>query len=274
MSIILQIDNLISGYPNMFHLKNITLTVSEGSFVGIIGPNGSGKTTLIKTIAGILKPINGKIYVEGKDLFSLNNREKAQKIAYVSQFVENKDIKVIDYILIGRLPHFKKFQIFENKEDLDKAYYFMNMFNILTLKDRYMYEISGGQQQVVAICSALVQEPKILLLDEPTAHLDLNYQIKILDLLQDLNHRLNLTIISILHDLNLASEYCDQLALLNQGELIKFGTPEEVLKYDILEEVYKTVIVTSINPVSKKPIVLPASKTALQSNIGGGFDKK
>ncbi len=270
----LALDKVISGYPDGFHLKNINLTLDKGVFLGVIGPNGSGKTTLIKTIAGILKPFSGTIYLNEKPLTFLSIKERAKRIAYVSQFVENKEIKVIDYILAGRLPHFKKFQLFETQQDLDICHKYMEFFDIVALKNRFMYELSGGQQQVVAICSALVQEPEILLLDEPTAHLDLNYQIKILDLLQELNNELNITIISILHDLNLASEYCSRIILLKEGEILTYGNPFEVLRYDILEEVYKTVIVTDRNPVSGNPIVLPASKKALKSSISGFRDDK
>ncbi|MGB9730411.1 MULTISPECIES: ABC transporter ATP-binding protein [Calditerrivibrio] len=270
----IRIENLVSGYKDQFLLKSITLTLPKSSFLGIIGPNGSGKTTLLKTIAGILKPFSGTIYLNHRDLFSLNNKDRSRKIAYVSQFVDNKDIKVMDYVLAGRLPHFKKFQIFETQKDIEISRKFMNFFGIEKFKDRFMYELSGGQQQVVAICSALVQEPELLLLDEPTAHLDLNYQIKILDLIQELNTQMNISIISIFHDLNLASEYCNYLALLRDGELFKFGTPREVLRYDILEEIYKTVIVTDINPVSGNPIVLPASKMSLKSSLQDDYDDR
>jgi iron complex transport system ATP-binding protein len=188
--------------------------------------------------------------------------------------VENKDIKVIDFILAGRLPHFKSFQLFETGKDREIAYKYMKIFDILHYENKYMYELSGGLQQVVAICSALAQEPEILFLDEPTAHLDLNYQIKILDLLQELNENMGLTIVCILHDLNLAAEYCSDLILLNNGAIFKSGEPEKIITYEILEEVYQTVIVTDINPVSKKPMVLPASKNALKSILGVKIDKK
>jgi iron complex transport system ATP-binding protein len=274
MTKILRLENIISGYEKGFSLKGINLTIYKSKFYGIIGPNGSGKTTLLKTIAGIVKPFKGNIFLNNVNYLLLDRKERSKRVAYVSQFVENKDIKVIDYILAGRLPHFRKFQLFETKNDIYKAYRFMEIFNILDIKDKFMFELSGGQQQVVAICSALVQEPEILLLDEPTAHLDLNYQIKILDLLQELNENMGLTIVCILHDLNLAAEYCSDLILLNDGAIFKSGKPEEIITYEILEEVYQTVIVTDINPVSKKPMVLPVSKNALKSSLGVKIDKK
>ncbi|UOD33872.1 ABC transporter ATP-binding protein [Deferribacteraceae bacterium V6Fe1] len=264
---VIRLENVISGYESGFLLREINIKVNKCAFLGIIGPNGSGKTTLLKTIAGIVKPFKGNIFLNNVNYLLLDRKERSKRVAYVSQFVENKDIKVIDYILAGRLPHFRKFQLFETKNDIHKAYRFMEIFNILDIKDKFMFELSGGQQQVVAICSALVQEPEILLLDEPTAHLDLNYQIKILDLLQELNENLNLSIISIFHDLNLAAEYCSNIVVLKNGQIVKYGKVEDVLKYDILEAVYETVIVTDTNPVSKRPIVLPASKNALKSSL-------
>lgn len=274
MKEILRLEKLVSGYEKGFSLKDINLTIYKSEFYGIIGPNGSGKSTLLKTMTGILKPFSGNIFLDEKNFYLYEQKERSRKIAYVGQFVENKDIRVIDYILAGRLPHFKKFQLFETKEDREIAYNYMKIFDIMNHENKYMFELSGGQQQVVAICAALVQEPEILFLDEPTAHLDLNYQIKILDLLQELNQNMGLTIICILHDLNLAAEYCSNLILLNNGKIFKAGEPEEIIKYDVLEEVYHTVIVTDINPVSKKPMVLPVSKNALKSSVGAEIDKK
>jgi len=274
MKEILRLERLVSGYEKGFSLKDINLTIYKSEFYGIIGPNGSGKSTLLKTMTGILKPFSGNIFLDEKNFYLYEQKERSRKIAYVGQFVENKDIRVIDYILAGRLPHFKNFQIFETKEDREIAYNYMKIFDIMHYENKYMFELSGGQQQVVSICSALAQEPEILFLDEPTAHLDLNYQIKILDLLQELNQNMGLTIICILHDLNLAAEYCSNLILLNNGKIFKAGEPEEIIKYDVLEEVYHTVIVTDINPVSKKPMVLPVSKNALKSSVGAEIDKK
>lgn len=274
MKEILRLERLVSGYEKGFSLKDINLTIYKSEFYGIIGPNGSGKSTLLKTMTGILKPFSGNIFLDEKNFYLYEQKERSRKIAYVGQFVENKDIRVIDYILAGRLPHFKNFQIFETKEDREIAYNYMKIFDIMHYENKYMFELSGGQQQVVSICSALAQEPEILFLDEPTAHLDLNYQIKILDLLQELNQNMGLTIICILHDLNLAAEYCSNLILLNNGKIFKAGEPEKIIKYDVLEEVYHTVIVTDINPVSKKPMVLPVSKNALKSSVGAEIDKK
>lgn len=266
----LDIKELCAGYPQGFKLKSIDLSVKRSSFLGIIGPNGSGKSTLLKTIAGIITPFSGSIFIENEKMSKLKRKDISKKIGYVSQFVENDEIKVIDYVLLGRLPHFKKFQFFESKEDIAVAKEYINLLNLSGYEEKYLYELSGGERQMVSICSALVQEPEILLLDEPTAHLDLKHQIEILNFLQELNETKNITIITVLHDLNLASEYCNFLLLLKDGSIFAKGGVFDVLRYDILEEVYETVVVVEKNPISNKPIVLPASRNTLKFAIARG----
>ena len=259
----LKIENLVFSYKDGFKLKNISFSIEKYSFCGIIGANGSGKSTLLKTIAGILKYNNGKILLDSRDINSMDAKIRSQKIAYVGQFVENKEMKVFDYVIMGRLPYFKTFQVFEKKEDVEIVNYYLNLLGIYKYKDRFIFELSGGQQQLVSICTALVQTPEILLLDEPTAHLDLRYQIEILDLLYSFHESSKLTIITVFHDLNMASEYCDYLILLKDGEIIKKGTPEEVIDYKILEKVYEIIVLTEKNPLSNKPYVIPVPKKSL-----------
>ncbi len=260
----LKIENLISGYKDGFKLKNISFSVEKYSFCGIIGPNGSGKSTLLKTIAGILKPDNGKILLYDEDITLMDAKIRSQKIAYVGQFIENKEMKVFDYVIIGRLPYFKTFQVFEKKEDVEIVNYYLNLLGIYKYKDRFIFELSGGEQQLVSICTALVQTPELLLLDEPTAHLDLKYQLEILDLLYSLHESSKLTIITVFHDLNMASEYCNYLILLKDGQIIEKGSPEVVINYKILEKAYETVILTMKNPITHKPFVIPVPKKALK----------
>jgi iron complex transport system ATP-binding protein len=260
----LKVEDLISGYKEGFKLNNVSFSIEKTNFCGIIGPNGSGKSTLLKTIAGILMPENGKILLNNEDINSMDTKIRSQKIAYVGQFIENKELKVFDYVIMGRLPYFKSLQVFETKEDIEIVNYYLNLFGIYEYKDRFLFELSGGQQQLVSICTALVQTPDLLLLDEPTAHLDLKYQIDILDLLYSLHENSKLTIITVFHDLNLASEYCDYLILLKKGEIIERGHPEKVIDYRILEKVYNIVILTRKNPISNKPFVIPVPKKRLK----------
>lgn len=256
----LEIKNLICGYGSKFLLKDINLKISKGELIGIIGPNGSGKTTLLRTITRILKPKNGEILFEGKNILQVGFKEFAKKIAVVSQNIEISDIIVEEFVLLGRIPYFKKFQFLETKNDFEIAKRCMELTDTFKLKDRFIHEISGGEKQLVLIARALVQQPELLLLDEPTAHLDITHQIKILDLIRRLNKELSLTVIMVLHDLNLAGEYCNRLILINEGKICKTGTPNEVLAYQIIEEVYKTIVIVEENPISGKPYILIVSE--------------
>mgnify|MGYP000849907637 CR=1 FL=1 len=252
----LEISDLSCGYGTKIIINKISLHIEKGEFIGIIGPNGSGKTTLLKAITHLIKPKNGRILLEGRDLHSTDKREIAKKMAVVSQNLPIVSMTVKEFVLLGRTPHYKTLQLFENENDIEVVEHAMIMTGIKRLQNNLMSEISGGEIQLALIARALAQEPWILLLDEPTAHLDITHQVNILDLIKRLNKEYQLTVIIVLHDLNLASEYCDRLVLMNNGQVSKMGTPEEVLNYVDLEEVYKTLVVVEKNPLSKKPFVL------------------
>ena len=238
----------------------LTLEIKKGEFVGIIGPNGSGKTTVLRAITRLIKPVRGKIFLDDRDIYSLNHQEIAQQIAVVSQNLPVITMTVKEFVLLGRIPYYKNLQFFENKQDLIAADRAMIMTDTERLKDHFMSEMSGGEVQLAFIARAIAQEPSLLLLDEPTAHLDITHQVSILDLIKRLNRQYNLTVIIVLHDLNLASEYCDRLVLMDSGKIQKAGTPEEVLTYKDIEEVYHTVVVVEKNPLSGKPFVLVVSE--------------
>ena len=252
----LKISDLTCGYGTKIVLNGINLEIGKGEFAGIIGPNGSGKTTLLKAVTRLIKPYKGKIYLEDKELHSIDHKEIAQKIAVVSQNLPVISMTVKEYVFLGRTPHYKNLQFFETENDVEVAEHAMIMTDIIKLQDSYMSEISGGEMQLALIARALAQEPWMLLLDEPTAHLDITHQVNILDLIRKLNKEYGLTVIIVLHDLNLASEYCDRLILMDKGRIKKTGTPEEVLNYNDIEEVYKTLVVVERNPISQKPFVL------------------
>lgn len=252
----LEISDLSCGYGAKIIINKINLHIEKGEFIGIIGPNGSGKTTLLRAITRLIKPKNGSILLEGRDLHSIDKREIAKKMAVVSQNLPIVSMTVKEFVLLGRTPHYKTLQLFENESDIEVVEHAMRMTGIKRLQNNLMSEISGGETQLALIARALAQEPWILLLDEPTAHLDITHQVSILDLIKRLNKEYQLTVIIVLHDLNLASEYCDRLILMNNGQISKTGTPEEVLNYVDLEEVYKTLVVVEKNPLSKKPFVL------------------
>ena len=256
----IRIDHLTCGYGSKIVLDNINLEIEKGEFVGIIGPNGSGKTTIMRAITRLIKPITGTIYLEGKNISNFSHKELAQKIAVVSQSLPVMAMSVREFVLLGRIPYYKELQFLENEKDLAIAESAMIMTDIIKLGDNYMSEMSGGEVQLAFIARAIAQEPSLLLLDEPTAHLDITHQVGVLDLIKRLNRQYGLTVIIVLHDLNLASEYCDRLVLMDQGQIEKTGRSEEVLTYSNIEKVYKTVVVVEINPISGKPFVLVVSE--------------
>lgn len=262
----LQIEGLQCGYGDKFYISDITFRVQKGGFTGIIGPNGSGKTTLFRGITSELDLDAGKVMLNGKDLSDMEKKEQARNMAIVTQEIENASITVEDYVLMGRLPYRSTFQFFETKEDYRIAHKYLELTDVFHLKDKYMYQLSGGEKQLAAIARALTQEPKLLLLDEPTSHLDITHQVQVLNLIQRLNCELGLTVLMIIHDLNLAGEYCDHLVMMNNGQMYVSGVPEEVLTYKTIEEVYKTVVITKTNPLSKKPVIFLVSEKVLAEN--------
>jgi iron complex transport system ATP-binding protein len=167
---------------------------------------------------------------------------------------------VEEYVLLGRIPHKGRLQFIESKDDMRIAKDCMKLTDTLKVKDHPMDKISGGERQLALIARALTQEPGLLLLDEPMTHLDISHQVKVLDLIKRLNKEMGLTVVMVLHDLNLASEYCHRLALLNNGRIRKIGAPEEVIDYKIIEEVYKTVVVIKKNPISSRPYLFVVSE--------------
>ncbi len=253
----LEVKGLTCGYNERFFLQDINFKVRKGEFLGIIGPNGSGKTTLIRAITKVLRPKKGEIILDGKNINYYGFRELAQKIAVVSQDVDSfaLNLTVKEYVLLGRIPFRRRFQFLETRQDKEITHETLAITGILNLAQRPVAEMSGGERQCATIARALAQEPQLLLLDEPTTHLDIGHQIKILDLIRRLNKERGLTVIIILHDLNLASEYCEDLLLLKEGKIYRIGSPEEVLTYPIIEEVYGTLVVVGKSPVSSKPLV-------------------
>lgn len=254
------IRGLGCGYYGRQILWDINLKVSTKEIVGIIGPNGSGKTTLLRAVSRLLKPKEGSIHLDGKDIWQMKCGELAKKIAVVSQGSPEETLTVEEFVLLGRIPYFEGLQFFETNHDFEVAKECMALTDVLRLKDRPIGQISGGERQLALIARALTQEPALLLLDEPTTYLDIAHQVEILDLIKRLNRKMGLTVLMVLHDLNLVSEYCDRIVLLSEGRVHIQGTPQEVLNYKVIEQVYKTVVVVEKNPVSSKPYVLLVSE--------------
>ena len=260
MENILKIENIESGYGNKTILHNISFELEKGLFTGIIGPNACGKTTLFRSIVDDIKPFKGSIKINNTDISKLTPKEKASKIAIVTQQIDTPNLSVEEYVLLGRYPYNNRFQFFESKQDFEIAHKYMKLTNVYKYRHQSLKELSGGAQQLVAIARALTQEPELLLLDEPTSHLDISHQVQILNLLRKLNNELNLSVLMIIHDLNLAGEYCQNLILMNDGKIHKYGSAKDVLNYKDIEDVYKTLVITQENPVSKKPAVFLVSQ--------------
>ena len=266
----LEVKGLTCGYDRRFFLQDINFKVRKGEFLGIIGPNGSGKTTLLRVITKVLMPKKGEIILDEKNINHYGFKELAQKIAVVSQDVDSfaLNLTVEEYVLLGRIPFRRRFQFLETGQDKEITHKALAITGILNLAQRPIAEMSGGEKQCAIIARALAQEPRVLLLDEPTTHLDIGHQIKILDLIRKLNEEKQLTVIIILHDLNLASEYCERLLLLKEGKIYRMGSPEEVLTYPIIEEVYGTLVVVEKSPVSSKPLVCLVPESIRNANKG------
>ncbi|GAB4115025.1 MAG: ABC transporter ATP-binding protein [Candidatus Caldatribacteriota bacterium] len=219
-------------------LSDLNFSVPKGEFWGIIGPNGSGKTTLLKIICGILKPDQGKVYFEDQDLNTLPRREIAKIISVVPQDTwVSFNFKVKEIVFMGRLPYIDRWKG-ETLEDYRIAKETMKKTKSFPLAEKNIFQISGGERQRVFLAKALAQTPKLLLLDEFTSHLDLNYQYEMLKVLKNILYEERLTIISVFHDLNLASISSHRLLLLNQGRIERMGKPEEVLTSENLQRVY------------------------------------
>jgi iron complex transport system ATP-binding protein len=251
------INNFSCGYGKTVVIQDINLEVKPGQFVGLIGPNGSGKTTLIRGISGFLRPRTGAVLLNGEAVGKGKHKSLATKMAVVTQSDEDPvPFSVEEFVLLGRVPHWKSFQLLETPEDHQIAEKAMALAGIRHLRNRPVGSLSGGERQLASLAKALAQEPEVLLLDEPTAHLDIGHQFQIMDLLRKLNTE-GLTIVAVLHDLNLASFYCQQLILLHEGCIRREGPPRDVLTEEIINEIYQTSIVVREDPNRFLPLILP-----------------
>lgn len=255
---VLKVEELFCGYdPKKPVIKNVSFSVPEGHFVGIVGPNGSGKTTLLRSVVGLLKKDAGSIIIGHHKIENLDRRELARRVAFVPQMMEPVDgFTVEELVLLGRTPYFERFS-FENEDDHDAVSWAIDELKIGNLRDRPITDLSGGEFQRVAIARALAQEPRILLLDEPTSHLDIRFQVKICKLLRKLrSHR---SILATFHDLNLASRFCSRLILVKNGELIAEGKPDEVVTPENIWKAYRIKVTVKNNPNTKKAryVLLP-----------------
>ena len=234
----IEVKKLQFGYRENLVIKDISFNIKSGSFLSLIGPNGSGKSTLLKTLNYIFKPNKGQVLLYGKDISSYKKREIAKKIALVPQYTNIEyEFTVEDIVMMGRHPYKNRFEN-EDEHDFKIVNESLELTNTFNLKDRLINQISGGERQRVFIAKALAQKSSIILLDEPTSNLDINHQMDILNLLKKLNHENGLTVVLVIHDINLACRYSDEIILLDDGKVSGSGRPEEVVNVENMEHVY------------------------------------
>ena len=216
-------------------LKNVSIHVENKEFVGIIGPNGSGKSTFLKIIYRVLKPSVGSVFVDEKPLNKMSIRDSALKTAVVAQHnAYSFDFSVEEVVLMGRSPH-KRTMERDNETDYRIVQEALRTVNMEAFSQRNFSTLSGGEQQRVILARALAQQTPCLILDEPTNHLDIKYQLQLMSLVK----RLNLTVVSAIHDLNIASMFCDKIYVLKEGNVIAYGTPREVLTKKTIKDIYE-----------------------------------
>ncbi|MGH2452917.1 MAG: (d)CMP kinase [bacterium] len=247
-------------------LAGVTLQIDAGAFAGIIGPNGAGKTTLLRTMAGLARPVAGQVRVDGQQVSALAPRTRARLVAVVPQ-VEGPPpgFTVREAVAMGRTPHLRRLGP-PQAADRDAVEGAMGRARVDALGGRLVETLSGGERQRVLIARALAQDPRVLLLDEPTAHLDVAVQLEIMEVLAGL-HRAGLTLVAAFHDLNLAAAFCRRVLLLDRGRVVADGLPEAVLTAEILGPVYRADFLVRPHPLGGRPLVTVLGRIA---SAGGG----
>jgi iron complex transport system ATP-binding protein len=253
----LELNNINFSYGSTPVLKDISLSATAGEFLALIGPNGAGKSTLIKIIDRVLFAEEGGIILNGKSHAEFSRKELARIIAYLPQESNFAfSYTVHDVVLMGRFPYQRGVRAYD-AEDLKVVQEMMVLMEIDRFAERHFNELSGGEKQRVLIASALAQNPKIILLDEPTNALDLHHQIAIYQILKKLKREQDLTVFVVTHDINLAAQFCDRVVLMGEGKIIRDGKPEEVLQFQLLQETFGVQVYIDINPFTKSLYILP-----------------
>ncbi len=255
----LKIRSLNVGYDNKSIINNLNLNICKGEIVSIIGPNGCGKSTLLNTISRIIKRNSGDILIDNKSIFTMNSKDLSTKLAIVSQHhIVPQGITVKELIYYGRLPHKKWYEV-ESTEDKKIIDLVLKQTKLVKYSDTRVSELSGGERQRVWLAMALAQKTHILLLDEPTTYLDISYQLDLMDLIKEINNKLDITIIMVLHDINQASEFSDKIIVMKDGRVVAKGTPEEVINISNIKNTYNIDCEIELGKRSHKPRIYPIS---------------
>jgi len=263
-SVTLRINNIACRYDAANVLENIDFSAKGGDFIGVVGPNASGKSTLLKSISKVLKPHTGVVLLNERDVHTLKSAEIAKNLAVVPQeSVISFAFTALEVVLMGRTPHLNRFEM-ESTQDLIIAQKSMELTNTWYLAERPIDTLSGGEKQRIIIARALTQEPRVLLLDEPTDHLDINHQIEILDLIKRLSKEKEMVVIGVFHDLNIVSQYCDRLILLHKGRIFAAGGAGDVLTGENIEKVYGVKVTVKQDDISGKLLIHPQRKRMIK----------
>lgn len=257
---VLEVDGVSTRLDGRLIVDSVSLSVDRGEVVGVVGANGSGKTTLMRTLAGLLDADSGSVSIDGDRFDSSSNsgavrRTRARKVAYMPQLAESHPFTAFESVLMGRYPHLGRFEL-EASGDRDLAWDAMERTSTTEFVNRKLDTLSGGERQRVVLARVLVQQADVLLMDEPTASLDLRHQILTMDLVREEVRERNAGAVVILHDLSLAARYCDRLVILRDGKLLAEGTPWEVLTPANLREAFGVEGLVEPDPVTGKPHVL------------------
>lgn len=255
----LTLSHLSAAYGKRPIVRDVSLTVRAGEVMALVGPNGAGKSTLIRVISGVVRAAGGEARLDDRDLLRLSPGERARLVAVVPQLVHLPDAFTVgEIVLMGRTPHLQLWAG-ESQHDCTVAWQALKKTQTDGLVDRRVYELSGGEQQRVVIARALAQEPRVLLLDEPTAHLDLKFQLGVLELVRSLAREHGLAVLMTLHDLNQAAVYADRVALMEQGKIVAQGSAREVFTPQQLGRVYGVRVVVGLHPEYGTPLIAPVA---------------
>lgn len=247
------VDSISIRYEQKSVINNFSFSVKEGEVVSIIGPNGSGKSTLLKAVSRLIPYHTGTVELEGVNLKAMSAKQVARKMCMLSQKNQApSDMTVIDLVSYGRYPHKKWFEKLNN-EDMEIVHWALEKTHLIEYKDRRVVSLSGGESQRAWIAMALVQRPKVMLLDEPTTYLDISHQHEVLELVRELNQDMGMTIIMVLHDLNQASTYSDNIVVVKSGEKAMYGSPNQVMTTDMIRHVYRMDSEIQYVQTEKKP---------------------
>lgn len=252
-----EIEDLLYAHPGSdWQLRIPHFTLEAGEFRAIIGPNGSGKSTFMRLLAGLLHPRSGRLLFDGKNLRKMERRQIARILGYLpAETVSEFDYPVAEIVAMGRYAYLPVGG-FMNREDKAVIQRAMEMTEITHLRKRRVSQLSDGERQRTFLASVLAQEPSLLLLDEPTSALDIHHQVHFFQIISDLAKQ-GIAILIVLHDINMASLFCDKISLFDGGRIVRMGTPREVLQEDTLSSVYGERLVFMKHPIKNRPIVFP-----------------